>query len=454
MAYITAGSQPSMLTESQLFYVPPTITERLATHDILVGPSAATFDDAPDITFDIAASNDLISLADMRFQCELLLQKADGTPFDPTDNVCPCNNILSTLFQNVQVTLAGRSISDPSNLYFIRSYIENLLGYNEESRLSQLSCEGFILDNTLDNTNVKGNYVAASGAGAAALPARNTFLNQDQINRYELIRTGRPLQLSRKIHCDLFQQDKPLLPGVTLSLKFVRSKNSVAFTALGADKIPKVCVRNPKLFVRKFEPTASYMNALQKNLLRTPATYHFERVQMRQMTINVQQQFAEWPNLVTGQIPKMMLLTMTSSKALCSHDSNPFYFDNFDLMNLSAEIDGKVYPTNGYEMDYSTGYSLNAYEGLCRVLEVFNDSERSLPFNRTQYNKGFTIYGFDFTPSGTSRGALTIIKQGNLNLSLKFRTALTEPVIVIAYLVFDATISINNQRQAMFDFSA
>jgi len=105
-------------------------------------------------------------------------------------------------------------------------------------------------------------------------------------------------------------------------------------------------------------------------------------------------------------------------------------------------------------MDYSTGYSLNAYEGLCRVLEVFNDSERSLPFNRTQYNKGFIIYGFDFTPSGTSRGALTIIKQGSSNLSLKFRTALTEPIIVIAYLVFDATISINNQRQAMFDFSA
>ena len=48
------GSQPSMLTESHLFYIPPTITERQATHDVLVGPSAATFDDANDITFDIA----------------------------------------------------------------------------------------------------------------------------------------------------------------------------------------------------------------------------------------------------------------------------------------------------------------------------------------------------------------------------------------------------------------
>ena len=152
----------------------------------------------------------------------------------------------------------------------------------------------------------------------------------------------------------------------------------------------------------------------------------------------------------------MMLLTMTQSEALLgSHDTNPFFFHHFDLMHLSAEIDGKVYPTNGYEMDYGNEQCLPAYEGLCRVLEIFNDTQRSLPFSRKQFWKhGFCIYGFDFTPSGTSRGALTIIKQGNLNLSMKFRTALAKPVAVLAYLVFDATVSINNQRQAIFDFQA
>ena len=176
---------------------------------------------------------------------------------------------------------------------------------------------------------------------------------------------------------------------------------------------------------------------------------------MRQMTVNYNQQFAEWSNLVTGQLPKMMLLTMTTSKALNgSHDTNPFFFDNFDLMHLSAKIDGKVYPTNGYEMNYGDSYSLTAYEGLLRVLEIFNDSQRALPFSRKEFQKGYCVYGFDFTPSGTSRGALTLIKQGNLNLSLKFKSPLTESIIVLAYLVFDATISINNQRQAMFDFQA
>ena len=68
------GSEPSMMTESQLFYVPPTITERQATHDVLLGPSAATFDEANDITFDVAPCADLISLADIRLFAILLFK--------------------------------------------------------------------------------------------------------------------------------------------------------------------------------------------------------------------------------------------------------------------------------------------------------------------------------------------------------------------------------------------
>ena len=66
MSYLTEGSERSMLTESNLFYVPP--TERIATHDGYSGPSAATSYDANGILFEIAPSTDLVSLADIRFE--------------------------------------------------------------------------------------------------------------------------------------------------------------------------------------------------------------------------------------------------------------------------------------------------------------------------------------------------------------------------------------------------
>ncbi len=460
MSFKTQGSDSTMLNESNPFYVPPTITERIATHDVYIGPSAATFDDANDILFEIAPSTDLISLADMRFECDLHVLDRDGTPFAATTNACPINNILGSLFQCVVVELAGRSISDPSNLYFMRSYIENLLGYSDTSMKSQLSTTGFVLDSTQDNTNWCGTYVAAIHGQAGppvvpGVPAVNKFLNQDQVNRYAMIHAIKPLQLSGKIHCDLFQQDKPLIPGVTLSLKFVRARKELTFTALTDAGVPRAVIRKPRLFVRKFEPSLGYMNALSKRLLRGPAIYHFERIQMRQSTLAAGLQSGEWPNLVAGQLPKMMMIGLVSSKSLSgSFDTTPLYFNHYDLCYINAEIDGKLYPSGGYTMDFTNHQTLNCYDGLCRVLEVFsNPADKGLPFDRRQYEKGFTLFGFDFTPSGTARGALTIIKQGNLNLNLKFKTALPEAVNIIAYLVYDATISINNARQAIFDFS-
>jgi len=56
------------------------------------------------------------------------------------------------------------------------------------------------------------------------------------------------------------------------------------------------------------------MNALSKRLLRGPAVYHFERVQMRQSTLATGVQSAEWPNMVAGQLPKIMLITLASAR--------------------------------------------------------------------------------------------------------------------------------------------
>ena len=438
-----------MLTESHLFYVPPTITERAATHDVLVGPAAATFDEAPDIRFEIAPSTDLISLADMRFECELYLFKRNGQPMDDQQNACPKNNMLGSLFQSVTVEIAGRCISDPSNLYFIRSYLENLLGYSREAQNSQLTSEGFFYQSKMIKDNLEGSYTAGP-------PALHTFPNEDQTLRWQLFKQSsvNPVLLSGKIHSDIFQQDKPLIPGVPLSIKFTRARPGVGYTAASDDDIPKVVIRKPRLFVRKYEPSSSYLSALQKHLATAPAVYHFERVQMRQTTLNQDATFCDWPNVAAGQLPKMMLITMVSSNALAgTHNTTPYHFEDFGLNYLNAEIDGKIYPSQGYNMDFETHQTLPCYDGLCRVLEVFNETTKGLPFNRNEYEQGNNIFGFDFTPSGTSRGALTLIRQGNLNINLRFKAPLKKSIVIIAYLVYDSTVSINTMRQVAFDYS-
>ena len=87
------------------------------------------------------------------------------------------------------------SISDASNLYFVRSYLENLLGHNSEAMKSQLTSSGFVLDSTQNNAYFSGTYVTAA-TGPPAMPAMNKFDDQDQIKRSERITKMSPLQLS------------------------------------------------------------------------------------------------------------------------------------------------------------------------------------------------------------------------------------------------------------------
>ena len=131
-------------------------------------------------------------------------------------------------------------------------------------------------------------------------------------------------------------------------------------------------------------------------------------------------------------LPKMMLVCLVSTAALSSsHDSIPCYLDHLDISYLRG-LTEKAVPL--YTMDFGTHQALSYYDGLCRVMEVFNSADRALPFSRTEYEKGFTIFGFDFTPGGTSRGALTIIKQGNLNLILGFRNNYQTPLTALPTL--------------------
>jgi len=450
MAFIEERSEQGMLLEDHLFYLPTTLTERWNYSEQRLGTITSTFDDCPDFSWQITPSeNELISLADIRFECDLFVTGADGKALNAEHLITPINNIIHSLFQSVTVELGGRSISDASNLYFMRSYLENLLGFSSGAQKSQLTCEGFYLDHSFTAPQ-NGTWIAA----ANGIPGRANFNNDGAKSRYNMLLAGSPVQLSGKIHSDIFQQDKPLLTGVPLFIKLTRARTQLSFTAVDAAHLPKVAIRNPRLYIRKFEMTASYSNALAKQLLTSNAVYHIERVAMRHMTLNAGQQFAAWNNVTQGQIPKIMILGMVSSNALAgTHDTTPYNFQHFDLMSIYAEINGKIYPNNSYDLNFPNHFSLQAYEGLLDTLGRLNEPSGELVFDRHKYNNGYTLFGFDFTSSHTGLNSVALVKQGNLNIHLKFRVDLPETIVVFAMLVYDNVIEITNNRDIIFNFT-
>ena len=188
--------------------------------------------------------------------------------------------------------------------------------------------------------------------------------------------------------------------------------------------------------------------------MTTNAMYHIDRVAMRQLTLNQNVQFAVWNNVTQGQVPKMMLLGLVSSAALAgTHDTSPFNFHHYDLMGVHAELNGKIFPSNSYDLDFASNNSLQAYNDLLDTLGRLNESSGELPFSRLVYNKGYTLFGFDFTGSHTGLKAVALIKQGNLNVHMKFRVALPETVVVFAMLIYDNVIETTNNRDVIFNFA-
>lgn len=88
MALIHDGLKAFMLLENHLFHLPSTLTKRENIREYDLGSSPATCDDAPKFLFSVGASyNELVSLADIRCLCDVVVTKPYGAPLTAPLNV-------------------------------------------------------------------------------------------------------------------------------------------------------------------------------------------------------------------------------------------------------------------------------------------------------------------------------------------------------------------------------
>lgn len=93
------------------------------------------------------------------------------------------------------------------------------------------------------------------------------------------------------------------------------------------------------------------------------------------------------------------------------------------------------------------------YNGYLNLCSVFNQILGNIHIHVINHFL-FQLFAFDLSPGGTGRGALSLIKQGNLSVSLKFEQPLDTTVMCICMLYFDTCLEINAFRQLITDFSA
>jgi hypothetical protein len=195
------------------------------------------------------------------------------------------------------------------------------------------------------------------------------------------------------------------------------------------------------------------MIKVSEELQTKPCKYHVERSVVRVTDIAKGTQSTVVSNLQIGQLPKVVLLGFVDSDDFHGKTTrNCFNFDHFHLQQLSCEVDGQSFPGRPYIADFDKNQSLECYNGLLETLEKRNDPLGELPIDRDQYAGGYSIYGMKLATCG--RGTLGLIKQGNLSVSVTFAQPLKSTVMMIAYLIYDSVIEINQHRVLSTDFTA
>ena len=122
----------------------------------------ATIQPGSPIEFLVKNSKKLyLDLNNSRIMVRLQIQKKDKSPM-PAANACvtgTVNLLLHSLFKEVTVQFNNKTVSDPSNMYAYRAYLETLINCSGDIQTYRLKAEGWHKDthDKMDAADPKDN---------------------------------------------------------------------------------------------------------------------------------------------------------------------------------------------------------------------------------------------------------------------------------------------------------
>ena len=439
MAFVHDSSCECAKSELDLFNVPPTQTAIDSSQWVEHRPLTSLSDSAP-IEFVITGSGEeYVDLSETYLQVTARVLKHDGANLvtknaDGTNGndiaVGPVNNWLHSLFSQVDVSLNGRLITSSTNTYPFRAYIETLLTYGAGAKESHLTGSLWYKDTAGHMDDVTND-------------------NKGFTKRRKWIKNSRSVTMIGRPHVDLCFQDRLMLNGVDMKMRFVRSKN--AFNLMGDARVE---IQDMSLFVRKVKVHPSVQLGHIKALDKTTAKYPVKRVETKVFSIPKNNMSANQENLFLGQLPNRVIIGLVENTAFSGVvNQTPFNFQHYDIDFLALYVDGMQIPSKPLQPDFATENHMRSYASLFNGTGLMSRNQGN-DISRDEYGKGYTLFAFDLTPDLSDAGHFQLVKHGNLRLELHFKNQLPKTVNAIVYAEFDNVIEIDKARNVLFDYSA
>jgi len=436
MAFAHDMSCECAKSELDLFSVPPTQTSMEHGNWVEYHPLTTVSDGSP-IEFDVSGTgDDYIDFANTMLYVKAKVTKSDGTALAEDAKAAPVNLFLHSLFSQVDISLNGTLITSSTNTYPYRAMLETLLSYGQDAKTSQLTSALYYKDTAGQMSSL--DFTTAAN------------INDGMKTRRRLAQQSRVIDMMGRIHADIFFQERYMLNEVNVRVKLVRSKD--AFCTMG-DADYKVKIMHTSLFVRKVKLMPSVFLAHARALERGTAKYPIRRVVCKSFTIPQNYRDVNHEKLFSGQLPTRIVIGLVENAAFNGDKSlNPFDFKHFGLNEIALYLDGQQqHALRPIEPNFTDGQYIRAYNTVFAGTGKLGADE-GLFIDREDFGKGYALYAFDLTADLGEDDHFSLVRQGSVRLALKFTTALTSTVTVIAYAEFENVIEIDRDRNVVFDF--
>ncbi|XP_075439047.1 uncharacterized protein F54H12.2-like [Ascaphus truei] len=434
MAFIHTNSIECAKSELDIFEIQPTQTSIEKSLYVEIQPLAALSETAP-LEFYIAGSGKhYFDLNNTLIYITCKIVKQDNTPIADGARVSLINYPIATLFNQLDVTLGDRLISQSNNLYAYRAYIETILNYSADALSTQLTTGLFYKDTA-------GQHQTRTVEGD----------NQGFTKRSQMTERGKAVELLGHLHSDIFFQEKLILNGLDLKIKLTRNKDT--FCLMSAEAEPfKIQILNASLFVKRVQIAPAVRIGHAQGLLNGNAKYTIDRVGMKIYSIAVGSRVCNLENLFLGQLPKLVIIGFVDNDAFSgAYDKKPLCFKHNHVNFAALYLDGEQIPTKPFQPDFENANSIREYMALVQIAGKQN-ADAGFLINREEYVEGYTLFAFDLSPDQERGGHFSLIRNGNLRAEIRFSRALDRTVNIIVYCVFDNVIEINQRREVLYDF--
>ena len=346
-----------------------------------------------------------IDLSKTELLVEIQIVKDTGEDLDGK-TAAFVNNPLHSMIKQLSIRLNGTLITEQSDTYAYRAYIESLLNYTAAEKGSFLTSALFYKDTAgnMDETDPEQATAAKKNLG---LFRRAQYTYDSNI-----------IGLMGTPFCDIFQTDRFLVPNVEVKIKInIHSNEFMLMSPAGGEQVKII---SAKLRIRQVNVTPSVNMKLSLGMakypLRTVSTH------LKTLTNGVLSE--SFSNIFSnGIIPERLIIGLVTNKAYNGdYKLNPFNFGLFALKELKLTVNNAEIPETSIDLSSPTG-QLKAYNSIFAGDGTMHRA-RGNDINRLEWPKGYGLFVYDLTPDGNGASPHFHIRQkGIVDLSLTFAKA-------------------------------